>query len=303
MYLKYFISVFIWQFLNPFGIWQTILQNSGQAIAILRSRISKIAAPQIPMSLPFSGYWTIVNGGVDRSTSHSWNLITQRYAYDFVFDGKGGQKEGGKASGYPGFGQDVLAPADGTVIKVRTNIRDYAYAQTGVIDIMTRDMRGNYLIIRHAEHVYSFIAHLKRNSCTVKPGDKVKRGQIIGQCGNSGHSTEPHIHFHVQDHPNYYLAIGLPIPFQDVEIEYPDSHVSKKTAYGYVSKNCRVRNFATDEESPDKTPYEIPPAKGSLLSFFTSFLNTLGLLVWIFFIYIWLIQPIIQVAISRGGSF
>ncbi|NOZ03308.1 MAG: M23 family metallopeptidase [FCB group bacterium] len=302
-YLKYFASVFIWQFLNPFGIWQTILQNGGQAIAILRSRISRIAAPHIAMSLPFSGYWTVVNGGVDRLNSHSWNLITQRYAYDFVFNGQDRKSDSGKADGFRGFGQDVLAPADGTVIKIRTDIRDYAYAQTGAIDILTRDMRGNYLIIRHAEQVYSFIAHLRRNSCTVKPGDQVKRGQILGQCGNSGHSTEPHIHFHVQDHPNFYLAIGLPIPFQNIEIEYPESHVSKKTTLGYISKNCRVRNFTANEKLPANMPYEISPAKGSLLSFFTSVLNALGLLVWIFFIYIWLIQPIIQAAISKASFF
>ncbi len=297
-YLKYIASVFIWQFLNPFGICQSILQNGGQAIAILRSRVSRIVTPHISMSLPFSGYWTVVNGGVEKSTSHSWNLITQRYAYDFVFPGKDGKKykgNGRKADEYYGFGRDVLAPADGTVIKAQNNIRDFSYAGTGSVDIMTSDFRGNYLIIRHAKHVYSFIAHLKKGSCIVKPGDFITRGQVIGRCGNSGHSTEPHIHFHVQDHPGFYSAVGLPIPFKNVEIRLKDSPIAKKVRHGYISKNSMVRNFTPDEKSPDdayETHNEIHPAKGQMFSFITSVLNVLGLIVWPLLLYIWLIHPL-----------
>jgi len=306
MYLKYFASVFIWQFLNPFGIWQSILQNGGQVIAILRSRVSNVVTPSIPMSLPFEGYWTVINGGNEKLSSHSWNLITQRYAYDLIITNKDGKKynsDGSKAENYYAFGQDVLAPADGMVIKVQNNIRDYVYAGTGTINLRTQDMRGNYLIIRHADNVYSFIAHLRQNSCRVKPGDFVKRGQVIAKCGNSGHSTEPHIHFHLQDHPNFYLAVGLPILFENIEIEYNASTASKEVAYGYISKNCRVRNITPDKEhkefsnEPDK---EIAPAQGGLLSLFSSALNVLGLTVWLFFVYIWFIQPVLRVIIGRS---
>ncbi|MFQ6611598.1 MAG: M23 family metallopeptidase [Fidelibacterota bacterium] len=297
MYLKYFISVFLWQFLNPFGIWQSILQNGGQIIAILRSRISKVVTPSISMSLPFDGCWTVVNGGIDKTSSHSWNVITQRYAYDFVFSGMDGEKytgDGSKSDSYYAISQDVLAPADGIVIKVQNNIRDYAHAGTGTVDLYTRDMRGNYLIIRHAKHIYSFIAHLKKASCRVKPGDFVKCGQVIGQCGNSGHSTEPHIHFHVQDHPSFYLAVGLPILFKNIEIEYNTSQTADKVEYGYISKNCKVRNLSTDEKMPNDSPEELPPTKGELFILFTSALNVLGLTVWLFFVYIYLIQPILR---------
>ncbi len=309
LYFKYFVSVFIWQFLNPYGIWQSILQNSGQVITILRSRLSDIVPPSFSMSLPFNGYWTVVNGGIDRSSSHSWNIITQRYAYDFVFSGQDGKKYTGdsrKIDGYYALNQDVLSPADGMVIRVQNNIRDYPYSGTGMIDLLTRDMRGNYLIIRHADHVYSFLAHIKRYSSKVKVGDFVKKGQVIGKCGNSGHSTEPHIHFHVQDHPNFFLAIGLPILFENIVIENNSTQISNKMAHGYISKNDRVRNFTTDEENrefPEESSKEIPPAKGELLSLFTSLLNVLGLTVWLFFVYIWLIQPVLRVGkrIFIGG--
>jgi hypothetical protein len=301
IYLRYFASVLIWQFLNPFGIWQSILQNGGQIIAILRSRVSKTVTPSIPMSLPFEGFWTVINGGLDIQSSHSWNLITQRYAYDLIITNKDGKKydaDASKAENYYAFGQNVLAPADGMVIKVQNNIRDYAYAGTGSIDLRTRDMRGNYVIIRHADHVYSVTAHLRKNSCIVKPGDLVKRGQVIAKCGNSGHSTEPHIHFHLQDHSNFYLAIGLPILFKNIEIADNASMASKKVEYGYISKNCRVRNITIDKEVSNEPGNGISRAKGGLLSLLSSALNILGLAVWLFFIYIWFIRPVSKVIIG-----
>ncbi len=299
IYLKYLASALIWRFLNPFGIWQSILQNGGQIIAILRSRLSKMVTPSVPMSLPCEGFWTVINGGLDMQSSHSWNLITQRYAYDLIIinkDGKKNDADASKAENYYAFGQDVLAPAEGKVIKVQSYLRDYTYTGTGAINFRTRDMRGNYLIIRHADRVYSFMAHLQQNSCIVKPGDLVKQGQVIAKCGNSGHSTEPHLHFHLQDHPNFYLAVGLPILFKNMEIENNASIVSKKIEYGYISKYCRVRNFTADEEHKEVTlelGNEISPAKGGLLSLFSSALNLLGLVVW-------LIQPLLRVVINRS---
>lgn len=60
------------------------------------------------------------------------------------------------------------------------------------------DLRGNYVIIRHSKHEYSMIAHIKKGSFCVKAGDKVCRGQQIACCGNSGNTSEPHIHFQIQ---------------------------------------------------------------------------------------------------------
>lgn len=250
------------------------------------------------MSLPFGGYWTVVNGGVDKTSSHSWNLIAQRFAYDFVFSGKDGQKYAGNGRGahsYYAMNQDVLAPADGTVTKVQNNVRDYAYAGIGTIDLRTRDMRGNYVIISHAARVYSLIAHLKRNSCQVKPGDFVKRGEVIAKCGNSGHSTEPHIHFHVQDRANFYLAVGLPILFKSIEIAHNTPETTRKVKHGYISKNYKVRNLNTDEKLPRGSAEERFSPKAELSFLFINSLNVLGLAVWLFFVYIWAIQPILRI--------
>jgi murein DD-endopeptidase MepM/ murein hydrolase activator NlpD len=61
--------------------------------------------------------------------------------------------------------------------------------------------KGNYVIIDHGNGEYSFLAHLKKGSMVVAVGDSLKSGQFIGLCGNSGNSSEPHLHYHLQNKP------------------------------------------------------------------------------------------------------
>ena len=172
--------------------------------------------------LPFEGTWTVVNGSTDREYSHSWGILTQRYAYDFVItdeEGKAHEGERGAPEAYYCFGEPILAPADGTVVATRTDYRDY-HRTDGWLDPLQRDIRGNYVTIDHGGE-YSVLAHLERGSVTVEVGDRVERGQQIARCGNSGNTTEPHLHFHVQDHPNFFLGAGLPVRFASVRTDHP----------------------------------------------------------------------------------
>ncbi len=89
-------------------------------------------------------------------------------------------------------------------------------------------------MIKHNDQEYSFLAHFIPGSIKVKEGDTVKRGQVIGKCGNSGHSTEPHLHFHFQDHPNFYLGRGIPIKFKDLKIN------GEAKSESYIKKEERV---------------------------------------------------------------
>ncbi len=276
-YVRYFVSTFIWFFLNPFGFWQGMAQVLGQVVAVIRSLIANPTKSQerIALSLPFEGYWTVAKGGVDKADSHSWNVIAQRYAYDFyVTDNRGKSHQGDdkRLENYYAFGKAVLAPADGTVVEVRDNIRDFPHPGAGWIDWRTRDFRGNYIVIRHGERAYSFVAHLKQGSCRVKPGDLIQRGQVIGECGNSGHSTEPHIHLHLQDHPNFYLAIGLPIQFMNVEIQSIGSDSIERFSHGYISKNHKVANLPNGYGSSqhDGETTKVMSASASLLDLIAS---------------------------------
>ena len=99
------------------------------------------------------------------------------------------------------------------------NIRDGFFVGYGVANFLCRNLAGNHVVIKHAEDEYGFYAHLVKNSIGLKPGDKVTRGQQVGRCGYTGQTLEPHLHFHLQDHPAFYQALGLPIQFTELVID------------------------------------------------------------------------------------
>jgi hypothetical protein len=174
---------------------------------------------KVQYSLPFQDAWTAVNGGVDKTSSHSWGIPAQRYAYDFLILDEEGHSfcgERKKITDYYCYGKEILAPADGEVVEVRAEFPDSLLLANGQVDCSARDIRGNYILIRHADKEYGLLAHLKPGSIRVKVGDAVKRGQCIAYCGNSGNSSEPHLHFHLQDGMSFYTSAGLPIEFADV---------------------------------------------------------------------------------------
>ena len=178
--------------------------------------------PQVKYSLPFKGRWVAVNGGVTKATSHSWSLHSQRYAYDFIMldqkpEPKSFAGDFTVATNYYCYGQEIVAPADGVVVAVRDKYPDGQIAGGGKTDPLTLDLRGNYIVIRHAPKEYSVLAHLKPGSILVKVGQNVARKETMAECGNSGNSTEPHLHFQLQNSQNFFTAAGLPLHFTDFE--------------------------------------------------------------------------------------
>jgi murein DD-endopeptidase MepM/ murein hydrolase activator NlpD len=209
-------------FLNLLQLSQMVAMGFGQLIALIRRRgqlpDAATYTQRARYSLPFEGEWFVFNGGITPETSHSWDVITQRYAYDFVqVDGAlmRHRDEGTVLTDYLCYGQPLLAPADGEVVAVRDAVRDAPRPGSGWLDFLAGDFRGNHVVIKHAEGEYSMLAHLVPGSITVRKGVRVQRGQVVGRCGNSGHSTEPHLHFHVQDHRNFWIAAGVPVRFDD----------------------------------------------------------------------------------------
>jgi murein DD-endopeptidase MepM/ murein hydrolase activator NlpD len=75
---------------------------------------------------------------------------------------------------------------------------------------------GNGVVIDHGNGEFSLLAHMQPKSLRVKTGDKVKASQVIGLVGNSGNTSEPHIHYHLQDGPDMKTAEGLPAPFSNL---------------------------------------------------------------------------------------
>jgi len=176
---------------------------------------------QVDYILPFEGKWTVFNGGVGKGLSHAWGIIPQRYAYDFIImddNGKSFSGDNTKLESYYCYGKAVLSPADGVVVKVSNKHRnsrvngEKAYCDTW-------DIRGNFMVIKHAEKECSLFAHLMPGSITLRKGDKVKQGDVIAKCGNSGNTSEPHLHYQLQSGKSFYASAGLPVSFVNINAQ------------------------------------------------------------------------------------
>jgi len=201
---------------------QAVLQLLGLKFATVKYRNKDINCyvPKVEYALPFDGEWYAANGGVTKNTSHSWEVLPQRFAYDFVIvDEEGESYRGDKKDlcSYYCYGKDILAPADGVVVSIKNNFPDCRIMSDGKTDPDTPDIGGNRIIIKHSSNEYSAICHLMPGSVMVQKGQTVKRGDAIAKCGNSGNTSEPHVHFQVQNTAHFYSCIGLPIPFSNIQ--------------------------------------------------------------------------------------
>ncbi|MGE5425024.1 MAG: urea transporter [Syntrophothermus sp.] len=149
-------------------------------------------ASYFQFALPFFGSWKITQGE-DGGITHAGDWKT---AWDFEITDEKGRTfsgEGLNREDYYCFNKPVLAPADGVVEEVRDGIADNAISEVNL-----EDNWGNAVVIRHADMLYSQMGHLKNGSIKVAPGDTVKKGDLVGNCGNSGRSPVPHLHFQFQ---------------------------------------------------------------------------------------------------------
>jgi hypothetical protein len=150
-----------------------------------------------PLTLPFNGDWFVIWGGDTPEQNYHQSIALSRFAFDFAKVDEHGKKfkgDGTRADDYFSFGQEIIAPADGIVTDVITGVADN---QPGVVNNFA-DM-GNAVMIRHTTGEVSVFGHLKLGSTRVSAGQHVTRGQVLGLCGNSGNSDEPHLHYQLQD--------------------------------------------------------------------------------------------------------
>ncbi|MEK4566892.1 M23 family metallopeptidase [Alkalihalobacillus sp. FSL R5-0424] len=160
--------------------------------------------------MPISSEWFVFWGGSNVFINYHYELTSQRYAYDLVQLNNHSTftNEGLRNSDYYAFDSHIVSPADGTVITIQNNMVDN---EPGQVD--KENVLGNFIVIEHEHQEYSLIAHLKKESISVKEGDQVKKGQYLGRCGNSGNSTEPHIHFQVMNSYDINKAESIRITF------------------------------------------------------------------------------------------
>ena len=205
----------------------------------------------VAIKLPFFGTWNVSQGHNGEYThKKEWGN-----AWDFVIlNNKGLQykNDGYVHKDYYCFGKSVVAPADGVVVQVVNNIPD-----NPIGDVNTIENWGNTVVIKHNDYLYSKLSHLKEGSITVKEGQPVKFGAIIGKCGNSGRSPYPHLHFQLQSTP-YIGSKTLSHPIASYIIEKDGEHILK--LYDIPEEGDLLSNIQPDELL-SKAFHMIPGAK------------------------------------------
>jgi hypothetical protein len=187
--------------------------------------------PRLVVS-PVSGRWVAMNSPADRVPSHGVHVYGQSYAVDLVHEPPHGERPrlgmwplARRPTDFPAFGQPVHAPVQGSIVRVHDRERDHWSRNSwlgvvymlveGVLREVTGPSRilGNHVVIRTDDGTYAVLAHLRRRSVQVHKGEHVQAGDHIAACGNSGNSSEPHLHLQLMDHPNVLVAAGLPMSF------------------------------------------------------------------------------------------
>jgi hypothetical protein len=145
---------------------------------------------------------------------HGRLFLAQRFAIDFVRIGRGSTFRGDphRNASYFIFKAPVLAAAPGRIVSTRNDLHENR-PPLPISPVTLRNVAGNFVIEALGHGRFALYAHLHTGSVRVHAGQRVRRGQILGLVGNTGNSSEPHLHFHVMDGPSALLSNGLPYVF------------------------------------------------------------------------------------------
>ncbi|MFE9771033.1 M23 family metallopeptidase [Streptomyces sp. NPDC005931] len=201
------------------------------------------AREPVEVDPPVTGRWSALNSPADRTPSHGVHAYGQTYAIDVVAEPEPGARPAfsllwppaRRPGAYPAFGAPLRAVADATVVRADDRQRDHlsrtslpALAYLMLVEGSVRELLGvrrilgNHLVLDLGDGTHAAYAHLRRGSLTVREGDRVRAGQVVARCGNSGNSTEPHLHFQLMDGPDPDTARGVPFTWRGLGV--PRNH-------------------------------------------------------------------------------
>ncbi|MBT2369442.1 M23 family metallopeptidase [Streptomyces sp. ISL-10] len=193
----------------------------------------------VEVDAPVRGRWSALNSPADRTPSHGTHGYGQTYAIDLVAEPAEGARPGFRAlwplvrrsRDFPAFGEPLFAVADATVVHADDRQRDHlsrnslpAVLYLLIVEASFRDLCGvrgifgNHVVLDLGDGVFAAYAHLQRGSLAVRRGDRVRAGQLLARCGNSGNSSEPHLHFQLMDGPDADTAVGIPFRWRGLEV-------------------------------------------------------------------------------------
>ncbi len=186
---------------------------------------------------PLAGEW-VAAGGPSNSSAHRRSMITldgrttiaQRYAIDFVQVDERGQSYRADVAGplrnssFYAWGAEVLSVADGIVVEASDSIPENEPGMNSrAVPITLQTLTGNTIVVDIGRGRFALYAHLQPHSVRVRVGDHVRRGQVLGLVGNSGNSTQPHLHFQLTDAlapgTSTMGAEGIPYEYEALEVQ------------------------------------------------------------------------------------
>lgn len=179
-----------------------------------------------PVRLPFEGEWKVFWGGDSREYNHHFGHPSQRRAADLMIVDESGRthsKDGTKNDHYYAYGKPILAVASGTVVTIVDGVADNV---PGAMNPYFAP--GNRVILEH-DGEWSVYAHLIPGSNEVVVGDRVELGAKLGRCGNNGNSSEPHLHFQIQNGPLFEDSWGLRTVFKGAKVSRSEKTMEPDT--------------------------------------------------------------------------
>lgn len=182
-----------------------------------------------------------------------------RFAIDFIkldSTGRYAAGDGNEIRNWPGYGTEVLAVRDGVIASVRNDAAE-SPTLSAYIPASPENATGNYISMKIGDSQYVFYEHLKPGSIRVKPGQKVKKGQVIAAIGFTGQTTGPHLHLHIADSNSPLGAEGVPFEF-----DY----------YNLLGRYTDFNNFGKTPWAPEKDhkPHAVTrerPAPNAVIKF------------------------------------
>jgi murein DD-endopeptidase len=234
-----FGAVFIWVTFDslaevPAAIENRISVKIGdypEAMSVVTLPTSVINKPVVVIAPPLRGEDWLSGNGPSNTSLHRRALIpidghayiSQRFAIDWVQlnpDGKTYTGDPSDNKNYRAYGAEILAVADGVVTQIKDGIpQNTPGAKTLAVPITLETIGGNHVIEDVGGGLYAFYAHMQPGSLRVKVGDRVRRGQVLGLLGNSGNSSEPHLHFQICDANSELGSEGIPYAFRLFEVQ------------------------------------------------------------------------------------
>ncbi|MGA8676970.1 MAG: M23 family metallopeptidase [Candidatus Acidiferrales bacterium] len=201
-----------------------------EAYSVVTPPTSVNKNPVVVISSPLTGSDWVAANGPSNTSQHRRALIpingrayiSQRFAIDWVqlnADGKTYTGDPSDNKNYQAYGAEIHAVADGVVTQTKDGLpQNTPGAKSLAVPLSLETIGGNHVIMEIGDGLYAFYAHMQPGSVRVKVGDKVRRGEVLGLLGNTGNSSEPHLHFHICDANSELGSEGLPYAFASFEV-------------------------------------------------------------------------------------